>query len=236
MLRESVLAERVRSTPNPSAPVRLQLHGVSKRWGTAKPVLDHVDLSLHERSLVALVGRNGVGKTTLLRIAGGLIGADEGSVALDGLDPFRDRCEYQRRLGFVSAGQGGLYARLTVRQHLDCWSRLAFIPRRDRAAAVTSAIEKVALDAKADARVDRLSTGQRQRLRIAMTFMHQPSLVLLDEPHTSLDDEGIAAVETLVVDAVAQGATVVWCAPSVPNVSLAFGSLYLVEGGRVLPA
>jgi ABC-type multidrug transport system ATPase subunit len=236
MLHEPLLADPVRATRDSTAPDRLALDGISKRWGTADPVLDGVDLDLHPASLVALVGRNGVGKTTLLRIAAGLIAPDRGRVALDGLDPFADRREYQRRLGFVSAGQGGLYARLTVRQQLECWSRLAFIPRRERPDAVAAAIEHVGMGAKATARVDRLSAGQRQRLRIAMAFMHRPALILLDEPHTSLDDDGVAAVEALVRNAVGEGATVVWCAPSLPNLGLAFDEAHLVDRGKVLPA
>ncbi len=236
MLHEPLLADPVRATPDATAPDRLALDGISKRWGNADPVLDRVDLNLHPASLVALVGRNGVGKTTLLRIAAGLIAPDRGRVALDGLDPFADRREYQRRLGFVSAGQGGLYARLTVRQQLECWSRLAFIPRRERSDAVAAAIAHVGMGAKANARVDRLSAGQRQRLRIAMAFMHRPALILLDEPHTSLDDDGVAAVEALVRNAVGEGATVVWCAPSLPDLGLTFDESYLVDSGKVLPA
>ena len=234
-LRESQ-SGRPATEARATARSRLELHDVSKRWGTADPVLDRVHLDLHDACLVALVGRNGVGKTTLLRIAAGLIAPDAGRVALDGLDPFADRREFQRRLGFVSAGQGGLYARLTVRQQLECWSRLAFIPGRERADAVAAAIEHVGMAAKASSRVDRLSAGQRQRLRIAMTFMHRPALILLDEPHTSLDDDGVAAVEWLVRNAVDEGATVVWCAPSLPDLGLTFDGVYLVERGKVLPA
>jgi ABC-type multidrug transport system ATPase subunit len=101
---------------------------------------------------------------------------------------------------------------------------------------VAAAIEHVGMAAKASSRVDRLSAGQRQRLRIAMTFMHRPSLILLDEPHTSLDDDGVAAVEWLVRNAVDGGATVVWCAPSLPDLGLTFDDAYVVERGKVLPA
>lgn len=234
MLPESLLAEPL-PTPAPStARARLELRGIRKRWGAAAPVLDDVDLDMLAGSVVALVGRNGAGKTTLLRIAAGLIAPDGGRVALDGLDPFSDRREYQRRIGFVSAGHGGLYARLTVRQHLECWSRLAFVPRRERAAAVASAIEGLDLGAKANARVDRLSAGQRQRLRVAMAFLHRPSLVLLDEPHTSLDEDGASALQGLVRALADEGGTVVCCAPSVVLLGLAVDDVHLVEGGKVL--
>jgi len=236
MLPEPLLAEPVRAQRRATAPARLELRGVHKQWGGAAPVLDHVDMDVRAGSVVALTGRNGAGKTTLLRIAAGLIAPDRGRVTLEGLDPFADRREYQRRLGFVSAGQGGLYARLTVRQHLDYWSRLAFVPRRERAAAIASAIERLELAAKADARVDRLSAGQRQRVRVAMAFLHRPSLVLLDEPHTSLDEDGASALEGLVRGVADEGGTVVCCAPSAALLGLAFDHVYLVEGGEVLSA
>src|SRR5579862_5092748 len=236
MLPESVLAEPTRGTAHAPAAARLELRGICKQWGRAAPVLADVDVDVASGAVTVIVGRNGAGKTTLLRIAAGLITPDSGRVSLDGLDPFADRRDYQCKLGFVSAGHGGLYARLTVRQHLEYWARLAFVPRRERAAAVAAAIERVAMAAKADARVDRLSAGQRQRVRIAMTFMHGPSLVLLDEPHTSLDDDGVSAVEALVRDALEGGASVVWCAPSVPALGLAFDEVYRVENGKVSAA
>ena len=111
----------------------LVARGIAKRWGKRPPVLDSVDLELHPGVVVGLVGQNGAGKTTLLRVMAGLIDADSGDVRLEGLSPKKDRREYQKRIGFASAGQGGLYARLSVRNHLDYWARLALL-RRGRAA------------------------------------------------------------------------------------------------------
>src|SRR5437868_15042731 len=112
-----------------AAPARLALHGICKTWGRAStPVLQDVDLEISRGTIVAVVGHNGAGKTTLLRIAAGLIAADGGTVSVDGLDPFADRREYQRLLGFVSAGTGGGYARLTVPPQLGIRARLAFVP------------------------------------------------------------------------------------------------------------
>jgi ABC-2 type transport system ATP-binding protein len=236
VLPEPLLAEPAPARQPSTAAARLELRGLRKQWGSAPPVLGNVDMDVHAGSVVALVGRNGAGKTTLLRIAAGLIAPDRGRVALDGLDPFANRREYQQRLGFVSAGQGGLYARLTVRQHLDLWARLAFVPRHERAAAIASTIEHLELAAKIDGRVDRLSAGQRQRVRVAMAFLHRPSLVLLDEPHTSLDEDGISALERLIRGLVDEGGTVMCCAPSAAALGLAVDEVYRAEGGEVLPA
>jgi|SRR5579862_5359378 len=236
MLPESVLAEPTRGTAHAPAAARLELRGICKQWGRAAPVLADVDVDVASGAVTVIVGRNGAGKTTLLRIAAGLITPDSGRVSLDGLDPFADRRDYQCKLGFVSAGHGGLYARLTVRQHLEYWARLAFVPRRERGDAVASAVARFGLDAKAESRVDRLSTGQRQRVRIAMAFLHRPAVVLLDEPQTSLDEDGMAALTNIVGEQLADGGSVVCCAPSAEAIGLPVDRVYVVAAGRVLQA
>src|SRR5207245_1771342 len=136
----------------------------------------------------------------LLRILAGLFLPDAGTVSLDGLDPVRQRRAYQRRLGFLAAGQGALYARLTVKGHLAYWARLALLPARDRRLAVILALGQFDLLALAANRVDRLSTGQRQRVRLAMAFLHDPDVVLLDEPSNSLDEVGLDRLRTVIDD------------------------------------
>jgi heme ABC exporter ATP-binding subunit CcmA len=215
-----------------ATPVRLDARGVSKSWGR-QPVLDAVDLRLEAGSLVALVGDNGTGKTTLLRIVAGLIAPDRGSVAVDGFDPFRNRREYQRHVGLVAAGSAGLYVRFSVRRHLEHWACVAFVPRRRRQAAVAEAMERFALADVADQRADRLSMGQRQRVRLAMGFLHEPPLVLLDEPANSLDDDGVEVLHAALSRHVASGGTAIWCAPTPNEVSIRVDRVHRLAGGRL---
>jgi ABC-type multidrug transport system ATPase subunit len=217
----------------PAAAAQLEVRGVSKTWQRTRRVLDNVDLDLAPGRFVALVGANGAGKTTFLRILAGLIMADEGSVRLDGLDPFRNRREYQRRLGFLSAGQGGLYARLSPRRHLDYWASIAFIPRGERRQLTERAVEQLELEEFAGRRVDRLSMGQRQRVRLAMAFMHEPLLVLLDEPSNSLDADGIAVLQRAIDNLTARGGTAVWCAPSTDSFTKQPDEVLSLTDGRL---
>ncbi len=199
---------------DPGQSHRLVLEAITKAWDRKRgPVLDAVDLVLEPGTIVSLVGPNGTGKTTLLRIAAGLITADSGTVRLDGLDPRTRRREFQRRLGFLSAGQTGLYARLSVRAHLDFWATISFVPRGSRRDAVEAAIDRFSLGDLASRRVDRLSMGQRQRVRLAMAFLHEPRLVLLDEPQNSLDEDGIALLNEVLGAFAAIGGTALCCSP-----------------------
>src|SRR5438105_2508871 len=171
----------VRPSTAPSALPRLAVDGVSKRWGRRRSllVLDDVDVELGASQLVAIVGENGAGKTTFLRILSGLICPDRGTVRVDGLDPERNRREYQRRIGFLAAASTGLYARLNVRDHIDFWARIALVPPERRAVRCLETMAVFDLLEIASRRVDRISMGQRQRLRLAMAFLHEPNLLPL---------------------------------------------------------
>lgn len=218
------------------APV-LTLSGITKSWSSQPdPVLAGVDLRLTPGLTAAISGRNGAGKTTLLRIAAGLIGADRGSVTVFGLDVERDRTEFQRRVGFLAAGNTGLYARLKVEHHLDMWSRLALMPRAPRREAVAQAIETFELGSLCGRRVDRLSMGQRQRLRLALAFVHAPSVALLDEPATSLDEDGIALLDRALDALKARGGAAIVCLPSGWEQALSVDRPLVLAGGRLEPA
>jgi len=214
----------------------LTARAVRKRWGSGEPVLDGADFELPRGAVVGLQGANGAGKTTLLRILAGLFLPDAGTVRLDGLDPVQERRAFQRRLGFVSAGQGSLYARMTVKAHLDYWSRLALLPARERRIAVDVALGRFDLAPLAGNRVDRLSTGQRQRVRLAMAFLHAPDVILLDEPSNSLDEAGLARLQSVLDDGKRDGKSVLWCAPSVTGLEVGFDRIYELAGGKVIAA
>ena len=213
---------------------RLRLTGIVKQWARKEmPVLDAVNLNVAPGTLVSVVGANGAGKTTFLRIAAGLIAPDKGSVRLDNLDPFTDRREFQRRLGFLSAGQAGLYARLSVRAHLEYWATISFVPRAARNDAVASALERFLLGDLATRRVDRLSAGQRQRVRLALTFLHKPTLVLLDEPQNSLDDEGLELLRDVLCEITSSGATAICCSPNADKINSP-NDVYELRDGRLV--
>jgi ABC-2 type transport system ATP-binding protein len=213
----------------------LELSDVHHQWRKAtSPVLDDVSLTLHAGEVVWIGGRNGVGKTTLLRVAGGILVPQRGSVTIEGCTPRARRGAYQRRLGYLSAGDRGLYARMSVTQTLDYWARLAYVPRADRSRLVSAAISDFGLDHYARHRVDRLSQGWRQRVRLAMALLHGPDVLLLDEPRNSLDDDGYAVLNAQVRAAAARGAAVLWCSPRGEDRVIEFDRSYSLQDGRLV--
>jgi ABC-type multidrug transport system ATPase subunit len=224
---------QVRAEPATAEPV-LVLDGLVKAWPGRPPVVDDVSMTLRRGEVTWIGGRNGVGKTTLLRVAAGLIRAERGTVTALGLSPERDRRRFQRHVALLSAGDRGLFARLSVREHLSYWARLNLLPRRERGGLVERAIEGFGLQDLAGHRADRMSMGQRQRLRLAMTFLPEPEAILLDEPRNSLDDDGYAVLNQSVDAALERGATVLWCSPRGEDRVLRFDASYTLEGGKLV--
>ncbi len=219
------------------ADVPLALRAIAKRWrANQTPVLDDVNLTLEPGTSTWVGGRNGVGKTTLLRIAAGLIHPEQGSVEARGITVHQDRQRYQRLVSFLPAGDRGLYARLTVEQHLDFWARIAMVPATRLRRSLGDAIESFQLGELRTRRVDRLSMGQRQRLRIAMTFLPEPEVVLLDEPLTSLDRDGAELLAQATARVQARDGAVLWCSPEAAPPDRGFDASWTLQEGRLLPA
>lgn len=220
---------------HPAAPLRLI--SITKRWRKDLPlVLDGLDLTLEPGTTTWVGGRNGIGKTTMLRIAAGLIEADDGRADVWGVSASENRARYQQLVSFLPAGDRGLYARLTVRRQLEFWARIAMIPREHFRDWIAQAIDTFDLGDLAERRVDRMSMGQRQRLRIAMTFLPRPEVVLLDEPLTSLDTQGAELLQAAAAALLERDGAVLWCSPSGEHLDMRFDAQWMLEHGRLVSA
>jgi ABC-2 type transport system ATP-binding protein len=223
--------------PTAASDAPLKLRGLCKRWRKDLPlVLDDLSLTLEPGTSTWVGGYNGVGKTTMLRVAAGLIEPDTGRTEVWGTSPRENRARYQQLVSFLPAGDRGLYARLTVRGQLEFCARIAMVPRRRFAETIDQAIGTFNLDELVERRVDRMSMGQRQRLRIAMTFLPRPEIVLLDEPLTSLDDEGAMLLQAEVRRVLAHDGVVLWCSPSREQLDMTFDASWVLERGGLAPA
>jgi ABC-2 type transport system ATP-binding protein len=213
--------------------------GIWRSWGRGsrrRLVLRDVDLDLTPGAAVRVEGANGAGKTTLLRIGAGILRPDAGTVHLDGLSAEGGWREYHRRVGFLSAGDRGLYARFSVRGHLAYAARIAFLPRPDRNQAVEEALVRFGLQDLAKRRADRLSQGQRQRLRLALTLVHRPRVLLLDEPRNSLDGPGQAMLADAVADVLVGGGAALWCSPAGEEQPVQFHRSFVIRDATLEPA
>lgn len=154
-----------------------------------KPVLAlaGVSLEVQEGELFGLLGPNGAGKTTLIRILSTLLLPTSGRAWVDGLDVTRDVYAVRRRINMVSGGETSGYGILTVRENLWLFSQLYGVPRREALARIDRLLDVVELSEKAGTKMNRLSTGQRQKLNFVRGFVSDPKVLFLDEPTLGLD-------------------------------------------------
>ena len=163
------------------------MNAVIKRFGAAT-VLNKVDLTVSAGSVTVIRGANGSGKSTLLRIAATLTSPTEGQLSINGVDALRQAADARRHIGAVMHSPM-LYSDLTVRENLALFATLCQLDApRERVAEVAS---RLRLDARMNERVRGLSHGYRKRVAIARSIIHTPSLLLLDEPETGLDESSL---------------------------------------------
>ncbi|HEY7684530.1 MAG TPA: heme ABC exporter ATP-binding protein CcmA [Gemmatimonadales bacterium] len=166
----------------------------------AIPALDGITFSLERGQTLAIFGPNGAGKTTLLRVIAGLIRPLRGAAGVDG---------GRRAIGWIGH-QTQLYNHLTVRENLRFWASLYDVPERDVALREDDLLRRLGLARQADQQVRTLSRGQTQRAAIARALMHDPDVLLLDEPFTGLDRLAAEELRGLLGDQAAAGrATVI---------------------------
>ena len=177
--------------------------GVWKFYGDF-PALRDVHLEAAAGSCLALIGRNGAGKTTLLRIIAGFSRPGRGQVRIFGNPP--RETETRRQIGFIGHGIS-VYDELSALENLTLFGRLYGLadPRR----AALEWLERTGLERVRNGLVREFSRGMRQRLAVARAFLHEPAVLLLDEPFTALDDRAIVVLQTLLRQALADGKTIV---------------------------
>jgi heme exporter protein A len=161
----------------------IEIKGITRRFGK-KLVLKGIDLEVKEGESLTIFGPNGAGKTTLIKVLGTLLRPSEGNVRIAGLD-FRDNSlDIRRRIGIVGH-QTFLYDELTTHETLKFYGMMYDVPNLEER--IQELVTKVGLVSRLHDRVRTLSRGMQQRLSIARALIHNPSIVLLDEPETGLD-------------------------------------------------
>jgi heme exporter protein A len=207
----------------------VETQALVKTFGVT-PVLRNVAIQIDAGACAMLIGGNGSGKSTLLRIMAGLSQPTSGDAIVFG-ENSRSLGAARRRIGMLTH-QSWLYPNLTARENLEFYGELYGIPHR--AELVARWIEAVGLAASSNDRVREFSRGMEQRLSIARAMMHEPDLLLLDEPFAALDPNAVAIVRDLIRGAIAHGCTAIITAHSALDLGVDVVR-YQISNGRVMP-
>jgi heme ABC exporter ATP-binding subunit CcmA len=208
----------------------LNVVGLKKSFGI-KPVLRSIDLTLARGERLALMGANGAGKTTLLRIVAALTQPTAGSVIIEGFNVVQDAQNVRSLVGFVGH-QPYLYDELTALENLLFFGKMYGV--RDARARSLSLLQRVGLEKRAKERVGTFSRGMVQRLSLARALLHSPRLLLLDEPDTGLDTEGVQLVTTILNEHRAAGGTTLLTTHQPERARALCDHIVTLDNGRIV--
>ncbi len=165
----------------------IEVKGLTKSYNN-RLALRCVDLEVNQGESLVILGPNGAGKTTLIKILATIVKPTGGEITINGLDHSRHAEEIRRRIGVVTH-ETFLYSNLTVQENLEFYNRMYNIP--DPKEQIQEVVSLVGMTPQLHQRVSTLSRGMQQRISIARALLHQPSIMLLDEPETGLDQQAL---------------------------------------------
>ena len=209
----------------------LKLTGLTKSYG-GRRVLDDVSFEVQAGRLTGFVGGNGAGKTTTMRIVLGVLAGEGGTVTLDG-DAVN--ASDRRRFGYMPE-ERGLYPKMKVLEHIVYLARLHGYPKADATGRARALLEQLGLGERLDDNVETLSLGNQQRAQIAAALVHDPQVLILDEPFSGLDPLAVDVVAGVLQERAARGTAVLFSSHQLDLVERLCDELVIIAGGTIRAA
>ncbi len=209
----------------------IEVQGLTKRYGPVTAVND-VSFRVEDGEILGFLGPNGAGKTTTMRVITGYIPPSEGKVVVAGYDVFDKAIEAKRRTGYLPETPP-LYPDMTVREYLNFVARIKGVPRRELTSRVDESMKRTRVADMANRHCGKLSKGYRQRVGLAQAILHNPEVLILDEPTAGLDPKQIIETRQLIRD-LGGSHTIVLSTHILPEVSQTCHRVVIINKGRVV--
>jgi ABC-2 type transport system ATP-binding protein len=214
--------------------IAVRCEGLTKRYGEIT-ALDSLDLAIRRGEVFGYIGHNGAGKTTTIRILAGLLSATSGQAAIAGVDVAADRDRIRSLVGYMP-DSFGVYDQMRVWEYLDFFGAAFRIPRKGRQKRIDYVLDVAEAAYMRDRFVDTLSKGMKQRVGIARTLMHDPQVLLLDEPASGLDPQARIHMRELLRRLADSGKTLLVSSHILPELAAICDSIGILHQGRLRAA
>lgn len=213
----------------------IQVENLTKlygRPGSGVLAVDHINFQVREGEIFGFLGPNGAGKSTTQRMLTTLLEPTEGRILIHGHDLAHDPIPAKRRIGLVPE-ESNVYTELTAWDNLMFTASLYLVPHSERAKRAKELLELFGLWEKRDVKAENFSKGMRRRLSIAMAIIHKPSLLFLDEPTPGLDAQSARAIQTLIRQLNAEGATIFLTTHQIEEANQLCDRVAIIDHGRI---
>lgn len=216
-------------------PMNIEMKSIKKSF-QGNPVLNDINLTINPSDIMLIVGKNGAGKTTILRLLLGLYTPDEGTITVNGIDSkTRQYQELKKSFGFLNDNIG-LFRDLTVWENIEFFHRIYFPTEKKstRNQVISNVLKRVELYNHKNEKIDFFSRGMRQRLAIARAIVNQPDLLILDEPNRGLDVEGKEMLKEIVQEYHKKGATILINSHDLNDIQEYVTHLSFLNNGKIV--
>lgn len=208
------------------------VHDVVKRYDN-KLSVDHLNLSIEKGEVFGLLGPNGAGKSTTIKMISGLLKADQGEIEVDGLSVRKNTLEVKSRIGVVPQ-EIAVYGNMTAKENLKFFGKLYGLRGRELEERVEEALAFVGLSDKSKDKPFTFSGGMKRRLNIACAIVHQPKLIIMDEPTVGIDPQSRNHILESVRELNRQGATVIYTSHYMEEVEAISTRIGIMDHGRLI--
>lgn len=210
----------------------LSVKELTKTFSSRK-VLDTIEFSVKTGECVAVVGENGAGKSTLFRLLFSLMRPSGGEICIDGCSLSTDK-RRSSKIGLFMGGDASLYSRLTARENISYFARLNGVSADDTRRRIEEYSALFSMHSYLDRVCARFSHGMRQKTALVRAIIHDPSIIILDEPMTGLDISTIKAVKTFIGSELSKRKTILYASHSMQEVAAVCSRMLLLHQGRLL--
>jgi ABC-2 type transport system ATP-binding protein len=208
----------------------IEVQDLTKTYGSVTAV-DHVSFTVNKGEILGFLGPNGAGKTTTMRILTGFMPATSGTAKISGHDVFNESLEVRQHIGYLPENPP-LYLDMTVSDYLEFVTRIKNVPADRRAQRVDDVLQKTSLTDKRNELIKRLSRGYKQRVGLAQALVHDPDVIILDEPTVGLDPKQIIEVRNLI-KGLAGSHTIILSTHILPEVSMTCDRVVIINKGKI---
>lgn len=210
----------------------ISLQSVHKSYGT-KQVLNGINLTIQAGQVIGYIGPNGAGKSTTVKILCGLIDDYEGNVEVAGINLRDDLLAVKRKIGYVPE-LAELYDVLTPREFLTLMSELYELPLATAQERILKMLQALGLEGQIDQRMDTFSKGMKQKVLIISGILHNPDIIILDEPLSGLDANSVLIIKDLISKLASEGKTIFYCSHMMDVVEKVSDLIVLIHQGTVI--
>lgn len=205
----------------------LEIKNLSKSFGV-QTALDHINLNINQGEIVGLLGPNGAGKSTLMKSIAGVLAVEEGSIIFDGLNLTEQPIKAKRKIGFLPENNP-LYSEMYVKEYLQFVAHIHKLKKSP----IDKVIDWVGITPEKSKKINQLSKGYRQRVGLAQAILHEPELIILDEPTNGLDPNQILEIREVIRE-IGKTKTVLLSTHIMQEVEALCSRVVLIHQGRII--